>query len=484
MVFSSFVFLFRFLPAVLAVYYCLPGCVRQFWLLLSSLLFYAWGEPDYVILLIFSIVVNYLFGILIGYYKNQCRRKAAGIVMITAVSANVLLLCVFKYSVMILELFENICSIQINFAGIILPAGISFYTFQSISYLADIWRGDVKPQRSIVSFGMYIAMFPQLIAGPVVRYKFIEAQIEKKQKNWRNDFSRDIRNLAYGIGRFVIGLSKKVILANNAGILWQQISGMENGELSGIMAWFGIMAFAFQIYFDFSGYSDMALGLAAMFGFRLEENFNYPYISKNITEFWRRWHISIGSWFREYVYIPLGGNRKGRGRHIFNILLVWMLTGLWHGASFNFLLWGFYFGVIILLEKYIILKALEYLPGVIQYVYSMILILFGWVIFEADSIGEAVKYFKALFGGNGWGIRSDSVHYMLYTGLFFMILLFIGATPLPAILWNKAEKMLSGGRRGMVICSLIKNTGYMALMLVSTAYLVEQSYNPFLYFRF
>ncbi len=484
MVFSSFVFLFRFLPAVLVVYYCLPECARHFWLLLSSVLFYAWGEPNYVILLVLSIAVNYFFGILIGYYKNQNRRKAAGIVMITAVSANVLMLCVFKYSLMVLELFETICSVQIDFAGIILPAGISFYTFQSVSYLADVWRGDVKPQKSMVSFGMYIAMFPQLIAGPVVRYKFIEAQIEKKQKNQRNDLQRVIRNLSYGIGRFIVGLSKKVILANNVGIYWQQISGMETGELSGIMAWFGIMAFAFQIYFDFSGYSDMALGLAAMFGFRLEENFNYPYISKSITEFWRRWHISIGTWFREYVYIPLGGNRTGRVRHIFNILLVWMLTGLWHGASFNFLLWGLYFGVIILLEKYVILKALEYLPGMIRYVYSMVLILFGWVIFEADSIGEAGKYFKALLGGNGWGIHSDTVIYMLYTGLFFMILLIIGATPLPALIWKKMEKKLSGGRRGIVLCSLIKNMGYMVLMLVSTAYLVEQSYNPFLYFRF
>ena len=484
MVFSSFVFLFRFLPVVLVVYYCLPGCVRQFWLLLSSLLFYAWGEPDYVILLILSIFFNYFSGLLIGYHKKQNRRKAAVISMITAVSANVLLLCAFKYSLMILELFETVCSVRIDFAGIILPAGISFYTFQSVSYLADVWRGDVEPQKSIVSFGMYIAMFPQLIAGPVVRYKYIEAQIRKKQKDQETDHQQVIRNLSHGIGRFIIGLSKKVILANNVGIFWQQISGMETGSLSAVTAWFGITAFAFQIYFDFSGYSDMALGLAAMFGFRLEENFDYPYISKSITEFWRRWHISIGTWLREYVYIPLGGNRTGRIRHIFNILLVWMLTGLWHGARFNFLLWGLYFGVIILLEKYVILKALKHIPAILRYVYSAVLILFGWVIFEADSIGEAGGYFKSLLGGNGWGIRSDSAIYLLYTGLFFMILLIIGATPLPAILWKKTEKKLSGIRRGIVICSMIRNAGYLVLMLVSTAYLVEQSYNPFLYFRF
>lgn len=484
MVFSSFVFLFRFLPLVLVVYFCLPKCVRQFWLLLSSLVFYAWGEPKYALLLIISIAVNYFFGILIGYYKKQNRRKAAVIVMITAVSANVLLLCVFKYSHMVIQMFESIVSVQIDFAGIVMPAGISFYTFQSISYIADVYRGDVEPQRNIICFGMYIAMFPQLIAGPVVRYKFIEAQLNNNYTNPGPDFNRVIQNLSYGIGRFIIGLSKKVIFANNVGIIWEQVSGMESAEISGIVAWFGITAFAFQIYFDFSGYSDMAMGLAAMFGFRLEENFNYPYISKSITEFWRRWHISIGTWFREYVYIPLGGNRTGRVRHIFNILFVWMLTGLWHGASVNFLLWGLYFGVIILLEKYVILKALEYLPGMIRYVYSMVLILFGWVIFEADSIGEAGKYFKALLGGNGWGIHSDTVIYTLYTGLFLMILLIIGATPLPTLFWKKMEKKLSGGRRGIVFCSLIKNTGYMVLMLVSTAYLVEQSYNPFLYFRF
>lgn len=507
MVFSSFVFLFRFLPATLLVYYILPLCARHFWLLISSIFFYAWGEPKYVVLLILSIIMNYLFGIVIGHYNDQNRKRAADIVMTSAVCVNVLLLCVFKYSFMLVQLFEQIRSFHIDFAEIIMPAGISFYTFQSISYLADVCRRDVKPQKNIISFGMYIAMFPQLIAGPVVRYKSIESQINKphhdrnrnkvekkrvstslfgKGQNEESnaDLKRIIGNLSYGIGRFIIGLSKKVILANNIGVIWNQVSGMEDTEISAIMAWVGIAAFAFQIYFDFSGYSDMAIGLAAMFGFRLEENFNYPYLAQSITEFWRRWHISIGTWFREYVYIPLGGNRKGRWRHIFNILLVWTLTGLWHGANYNFLLWGLYFGILILLEKYWLLRALDKLPRILRHIYSIVLILLGWVIFEQNSIGDVGSYWKALFGGNGWGISSDMTLYLIYTGVFFFIILMIASTPLPVRLWLKVKQIMMKRKNGIYIFTLIKNIGYIALVIVSIAYLVEESYNPFLYFRF
>lgn len=502
MVFSSFVFLFRFLPVVLFSYYLLPDYFRNFWLLISSLLFYAWGEPKYVVLLIISIIINYVFGIVISFYKEQKHKKAARIVMTSAVCANILLLCIFKYTSMLVQLFENITSQDIDFVGIMLPAGISFYTFQSMSYIIDIYRGDVKAQRNIISFGMYIAMFPQLLAGPVVRYKTIEPQITRiiekesfSERGWKRckkawklhgnmDLERIIENLSYGIGRLIIGLSKKVILANNVGLIWMTVSEMESAGISAVTAWIGIIAFSFQIYFDFSGYSDMAIGLAAMFGFHLEENFNYPYISQSITEFWRRWHISIGSWFREYVYIPLGGNRTGMVRHIFNILLVWMLTGLWHGTSYNFLLWGLYFGVILLLEKYLFLKGLKKLPSICRYIYSSILILFGWVIFELDNISEVTKYFKSMFGANGWILSSDRTLYLLYTNLLFFLILFLASTPLPAILWSKMKRSLMKTGKRIYIYTLIRNMIYVLLLIISIAYLVEESYNPFLYLKF
>ena len=381
MVFSSILFLFRFLPFVLVVYYIAPRRIRNLILFLMSLVFYAWGEPVYVLLMLFSTVVDYAHGRLVEHFMQEEKEKAAKYTVLSSMIINLGLLGIFKYTDFFIGSINSLFHLQIPLLKLSLPIGISFYTFQTMSYTIDIYRGQAKAQKNIIDFGTYVALFPQLIAGPIVQYKTIAEQLRERRET-SELFSQ-------GAYRFVMGLGKKVLIANNVGLLWDTIVAMTISEISVLGAWIGAVAFAFQIYFDFSGYSDMAIGLGKMFGFEFCENFNYPYESKSITEFWRRWHISLGSWFKEYVYIPLGGNRKN---HIRNIIVVWLFTGLWHGASWNFILWGAYFAILLLIEKLWIGKILVKTPAWIQHVYAVFFILLGWVIFAFDDMSKGLVY--------------------------------------------------------------------------------------------
>ena len=374
MVFSSLLVLFRFLPIFLVLYFISPKKYRNGILFVGSLIFYGWGEPVYISLLIFSTLVDFFHGQLVGKLKNQNRDKAAKAVVASSAIINLSLLFVFKYTDFFINTINEISGSQLPLLGLALPIGISFYTFQTMSYTIDVYRGDAPVQNNIIAFGAYVSMFPQLIAGPIVRYKDIAAELNHRTESFERFY--------IGVRRFVIGLGKKVLLANLTGALWTEIRGIAPDERSIVMVWMGILAFSFQIYFDFSGYSDMAVGMGHMLGFTFPENFNYPYISKSITEFWRRWHISLGTWFKEYVYIPIGGNKKGGIKHLRNILIVWLLTGIWHGASFNFLFWGLYFGILLLIEKFMLKNILPKLPTFVCHIYSCVLVMIGWVLFE------------------------------------------------------------------------------------------------------
>ena len=430
MVFSSLLFLFYFLPAVLAVYFIVPRRAKNVVLLLFSLFFYAWGEPVYIFLMLFSICMDYLLGLWMERAKQAPGRAKK--VLALAVVLNVALLGFFKYADFFVENLNALTGLAIPALQIPLPIGISFYTFQAMSYLIDLYRGDVPVQRNIISFGTYVSLFPQLIAGPIVRMRTVVGELADRRENF-DDFSS-------GVKRFVTGLGKKVLIANTVGAVWSQISAMDIRELPVLTAWIGLFAFTFQIYFDFSGYSDMAIGLGWMFGFHFLENFDYPYISKSITEFWRRWHISLSSWFKEYVYIPLGGNRKGFPKQIRNILIVWLLTGFWHGASWNFVAWGLYFGVLLIVEKLFLLRFLKKLPAFFQHVYTMLLVMLGWAIFSFDSLGNGIAYIRALFGGYGQPIWDGGGVYLLYTNIALLLIAAVGGTPLPKELWGLCEK--------------------------------------------
>lgn len=444
MVFSSLLFLFRFLPLTLALYYLLPRRAGNLVLFLASLLFYAWGEPVYIVLMLFSTLVDYIHGRLVWYFKEKGEMGRAKLAVASSMIINLSLLSVFKYT----GFFP-------------LPIGISFYTFQTMSYTVDIYRGDAKVQKNIISFGAYVAMFPQLIAGPIVQYKQVAEELENRKET--------VEDFAEGIRLFLVGLGKKVLYANTIGLLWEDVSSRPAGEVTFVMAWLGIVAYALQIYFDFSGYSDMAQGLGRMFGFRFPDNFRYPYRSKSITEFWRRWHMSLGAWFREYVYIPLGGNRKGLPKQIRNILIVWVLTGIWHGAGLNFLLWGLYYGVLLILEKCFLLKRLERLPSVIGHVYAMTAVLFGWVLFAFDQWERGFAYLRAMFGLNHAGFFGRETGYLLLQNGVLLLLMI----PAAAGVWEGCHERI----KKHVIC-------YLFVLVLSIAYLVDSSYNPFLYFRF
>ena len=476
MIFSSLLFLFKFLPIVLTVYFLVPAFLRNFVLFAASLIFYSWGEPVYVLIMLFSTAVDFIHGKLVYKYKMSDQQGKAKAAVISSVVINLSLLGFFKYADFFLASVNNIFGADIALLNIALPIGISFYTFQTMSYSLDIYMNDEKPQNNIISFGTYVALFPQLIAGPIVRYRDIARELTDRHEN--------IDNFFIGIRYFVCGLGKKVLLANNIGLLWKNIKAMEYAELNVTMAWLGITAFAFQIYFDFSGYSDMAIGLGRMFGFKFPANFNYPYISRSITEFWRRWHISLGAWFREYVYIPLGGNRVSSLKHIRNILAVWLLTGLWHGAAYNFILWGIYFGIILLMEKKTgLLKALEKLPHFIGHIYAILLILIGWVIFEFDSMSGMGNYFKAMIGINGAGFGDMSVLYTLKEYGVLLIVLILAATPLPKLLVKKVFDKMAASKISF-LSFVMENAFNIGILLFATAYLTDASYNPFLYFRF
>ncbi len=474
MVFSTPLFLFYFFPVTLGLYAIVPRG-RIFWknlvLLLCSLFFYAWGEPTYVLLMLFSIAMDYGLGLWLEREKTRGGHPKR--VLVLAVALNLLLLGFFKYADFLIGTVNALTGADLPLLHLPLPIGISFYTFQAMSYIVDLYRGDVEVQRDIVSFGTYVSLFPQLIAGPIVRMRTVAGELRCREENF-DEFGAGVR-------RFAAGLCKKVLLANTVGQVWESISAMEAADMPVLTAWLGLLAFTFQIYFDFSGYSDMAIGLGRMFGFHFLENFDYPYISRSITEFWRRWHMSLSSWFKEYVYIPLGGNRHGLLRQIRNILIVWLLTGVWHGAGWNFVAWGLYFGVILILEKLFLLRLLDRLPRFFRHVYALLLIVLGWAIFAFDSLGDGLGLIRALFGGYGQALWDSRSLYLLYSNALLLALLILGSTPLPKKLFDWASAKL-------LERPALAGAGEMLLvgggMVLSVAFLVDASYNPFLYFRF
>ena len=469
MVFSSLLFLFRFLPAVLILYYIAPRKLRNVILLLFSLFFYAWGEPKYVFLMLFTITMDFFIGKGIDKAKKEGNQKKAKRFLMTSILVDLSILGFFKYADFLIGTVNTLTGAGIPLLGIPLPIGISFFTFQTMSYTIDVYKGSTEVQKNWIKYGTYVSMFPQLIAGPIVQYKTIAEQMEHRKEN-TSDFSE-------GIHRFMIGLGKKVLIANNIGALWDAIAVLPVDGLAAGTAWLGALAYTFQIYFDFSGYSDMAIGLGKMFGFHFLENFNYPYISKSITEFWRRWHISLSSWFKEYVYIPLGGNRCKIAKQIRNILVVWMLTGIWHGANWNYVLWGCYYGALLLIEKLVLKKVLNRLPGIIQRIYTMFFVV---IIFKCEDMAYGISYLKAMFGGFGQGLWNNETIYLLGNYAVLFVLAILGSTMLP----KKAAGVVLGGRKRTWAENVIYIAFYAVIFFVSVAYLVDATYNPFLYFRF
>ena len=458
MLFSSIPFLFYFLPAVLILYFLLPRQLRNGFLLLASLFFYAWGEPMYVFLMIEAIVSFYVFGIAI---EKSSRKK---LWLTLSVVFGAAMLGVFKYADFAVENFNRLTGLSIPLLRLALPIGISFYTFQCVSYCIDVYRGDTKAQRNIIDFGAYVALFPQLIAGPIVRYVDVAEDLQHRQVRWES--------VADGLFTFLVGLGKKILLANAFGQLTEVFR--ESSDPSVLFYWLYAVAFTLHIYFDFSGYSDMAIGLGKILGFRFPMNFDYPYVSKSITEFWRRWHMTLGGWFRDYVYIPLGGNRVGKGRWVLNILAVWMLTGLWHGAAWNFVVWGLLFAVILLIEKWV--PGIQKLPALLRHGYVLLTVIISFVIFNAQSLAQAGQDIAGLFGGLRVPLVSrEAVYYLRSYGLLF-ILGILGSTPLVRDLAARLEN------RG--IAAVLRPLIAIALLLVCTGYLVDGSFNPFLYFRF
>lgn len=466
MVFSSTIFLCVYLPIVLLGYYICPKKGRNLFLLIVSLVFYAWGEPKYVFLMIFSILVNYIFGRLMD--KHRENKKRLKLMLVLSVVIDIGLLSVFKYTDFIITNVNAIFGSNFDLLNIALPIGISFYTFQAMSYTIDVYRDDVRVQKNLIDFGMYITMFPQLIAGPIVRYADVQDQLAERSVTTA-DFSE-------GVMRFVVGLGKKVLLANQMGAVWSDIYAL-GGDVSALMAWTGAIAYTFQIYFDFSGYSDMAIGLGRMFGFKFPENFRYPYQSVSITDFWRRWHITLSTWFKEYLYIPLGGNRRGLARQALNLLIVWSLTGFWHGAGWNFVMWGLYYFVILFIEKLFLLKALDKLPKFFRHVYALLLIIIGWVIFASDDVSVLLPYLGSMFGANG-AIGGMDV-YTLLTKAVLLIICCIASTELPKKLFLSAA-----GAMNEKAAFTLKSVLMIALLALSMILLIGDSYNPFLYFRF
>ena len=468
MLFSSIVFLFSFLPAVMILYYLLPVRFRNVILLLASLVFYAWGEPVYLFLMLLSILFNYFSGLDIA--RNLQDKRAAKRSLVFNLIINLAVLGFFKYEGFVLDTLNGILPVHISYHALPLPIGISFYTFQILSYIIDVYRGNVKVQTNLPNFALYVTMFPQLIAGPIVQYADVDEQLA----------SREISRTKFGEGSmyFIRGLAKKVLLANTSGMIFTDVSGLAKYNIAVMTAWLGAFAYMFQIYFDFSGYSDMAIGLGKMFGFEFNMNFNYPYVSKSITEFWRRWHISLSSWFRDYVYIPLGGNRVSKIKHIRNLLIVWFLTGLWHGAAWNFVAWGLYYGVILIIEKYLLSQVLDRLPDVVRHIYSIVLVVIGWVLFFSSSFGQAADYIRVMFGAGAHGFADRESMYLLTSNLILWLILIFGSTPLVHF---RYEHMLRSKKWNTTI---INSVVYAALFIVCIAYLVTETYNPFLYFRF
>jgi len=456
-------------------------------LLVASLIFYAWGEPVYVLIMLFSTVFDYTNGRLIEYFqKKNCPGKAK-VTLVIDLIGNLGILGFFKYADFFIGNLNTITGVGLSLLHIALPIGISFYTFQTMSYTIDVYRKVVPAQRNILDFATYVTLFPQLIAGPIVQYKTVAKDLAKRKVSLE-DFSE-------GAFRFSVGLAKKVLLANQIGSLWDTISQLH--QMSAATAWLGAIAYSFQIYFDFSGYSDMAIGLGRMFGFHFLENFNFPYMSKTITEFWRRWHISLSSWFREYVYIPLGGNRKGMKRQLFNIMVVWMLTGLWHGANWNFVMWGVYYGILLMIEKLFLLKWLDKAPAWIGHIYSMFLVIIGWTIFAQTDMSQLTAYLKTMFGIGACGVDSDFLYFLSTNAVLLVALVLCSIDHRIWLkkLWAKRvtnaeeEKAWNDGNIynigvNSVRYTIAKSVIMLVLLVLAFAFLVGDSYNPFLYFRF
>ncbi len=463
MVFSSVMFMYFFLPCVLLFYYVSPRRFKNIVLFAAGLFFYAWGEPIYVLLMLFTTLVDYLAGLLIHKYDKTPKMRT--LVLVGSLTINLGILFIFKYSSFVAGIFG------IDVEALPLPVGISFYTFQSASYTIDMYMRNIKVQKSFLNYATYVTLFPQIVAGPIVRYEDVQNEIDDRKIN--------ILLIGEGVGIFTKGLVKKVFLANNIGMLWTEIKAMEYGELSVVSAWLGILAFTFQIYYDFSGYSDMAIGLGKMLGFNFPENFRHPYISRSISEFWRRWHITLGSWFKSYVYIPLGGNRHGMAKTLRNLIVVWGLTGLWHGASWNFIMWGLYFGALIILERLFLGKYLEKLRPWVSTAYTFILVIFGWVFFDTATLPDAFRYIGAMFGGGEGFIDSFAIYEFKNYFLLF-VLCAVGST-------EAFQKLVAYLHRNPQISKILywaTPVIQAAAILICTTYLVDATYNPFLYFNF
>ncbi len=467
LVFSSLSFLYFFLPIVLGLYFISPIKIKNLIIFISGIIFYAWGEPLYVFVMILSTIIDYTAGLLIDKYDNKPKLRV--VFLLVSLVMNLGLLGVFKYGSFIITNINAIFGLSIKDPQLPLPIGISFFTFQSMSYTIDMYLRKIKVQKNIISFSSYVSLFPQIVAGPIVRYEDVAAEIDNRVIN--------VDKVAEGIGTFVKGLAKKIILANNIGAIWTTVKAMEYSEISALTAWVGILAFTFQIYFDFSGYSDMAIGLGKMLGFNFPQNFNYPYISRSVSEFWRRWHMTLGAWFRSYVYIPLGGNRCGKFKTLRNLLIVWFLTGMWHGASWNFILWGLYFGILIIIERIGFGKILEKLPSFISWLYTFIIAVFGWVLFEITNLSDLAQFFKAMFAGSGLFVDNTGM-YLLTSNILIFALCIFGSTTITKRIY---EKINSANVKIIQVAAPIVQ---LVLMLLCTAYLVNATNNPFLYFNF
>ena len=467
MVFSTPVFMFYFLALTLLVYYLVPRKLRNVVLLVSSLFFYFWGEREYVAIMFISTAIDYSHGLIVERCKERGNDRGARLAVTSSIIFNLGLLFFFKYWDFAALSLQSMGMDFMPVLNIHLPIGISFYTFQTMSYTIDVYRGDARAQRSILNFGTFVTLFPQLIAGPIIKYKDLGDQIDSR--------ACTMDKFGAGVEKFMVGMGKKVLIANNVGMLWEAYKAMNPGDLTVLGAWLGVLAFTFQIYFDFSGYSDMATGLGRMLGFEFLPNFDYPYISRSITEFWRRWHISLSTWFREYLYIPLGGNRCSKGRWMFNLFVVWAATGIWHGASWNYLLWGLYFFVLLMIEKFLLLDKLKKAPAIVGHLYTMVLVLISWAIFAIEDFGHLVAYLRVMLGLGGVPFVNGSFVYYLTSYLPILCAAAVASTPAGVKVFRRLPLK-------------IKETAGVLLVLaglaVCTAYLVDGTYNPFLYFRF
>ncbi|CEO33131.1 MBOAT family O-acyltransferase [Paraclostridium sordellii] len=468
MVFSSLVFLFVFLPLIIFIYYISKDKYKNYLILTASLFFYAWGEPIYIVIMLLSIAVNFVFG------KKVCKdniRSNRKIWLVMSIVFNISMLGIFKYTGFFIENINRVFKNNITDPGIALPLGISFFTFQAMSYVIDVYRDDARVQKNLLHLALYISLFPQLVAGPIVRYQTVADQIENRKHT--------MQKFENGVSRFIIGLAKKVLLSNSLGMLADSVFNTQISELTVLSAWLGIIAYSLQIFFDFSGYSDMAIGLGNMFGFEFLENFNYPYISKSASEFWRRWHISLGSWFRDYIYIPLGGSKKGKLRNYINLFIVWFLTGFWHGASWTFIAWGLYFGVLIAIEKAFLGKILDRIYSPISHLYLVLVVMIGWIFFRANSFTYAFNYIKLLFGlDNNLLYNNLTIMYLNDYG-YIIVLSVIFSVPIIPILKNKLHEF-----KETHVYYIIRSIVFMSMFGAIVIELVNSTYNPFLYFRF